>query len=146
MRHLLGERRPFFVTVGNPSAPAYVRGPAFQGFAILRAAYSALPIIAGADKFLHVLANWSLYLAPVLAARLGGHANGFMHVVGLVEISAGVLVAIKPRIGAPLVGLWLLAIVANLLLARGYYDVAMRDLGLAAGALALSRLSAQLDR
>jgi hypothetical protein len=144
MRHLLGERRMPAVA-GVPAAPMYVRGPAFQAFAILRVGFAALPIIAGADKFLHVLTNWSQYLAPALAHLAGGRVRGFMDLVGLVEISAGVLVAVKPRWGAPVVGLWLLGIIANLLMLHAYYDVALRDLGLALGALALFRLSVQYD-
>ena len=147
MRHIISERRErLAAAAGAPLAPVYVRGPAFQAFSILRVGFAALPIIAGADKFFHLLANWSQYLAPALASHLGGHVGGFMHLVGLVEISAGVLVAAKPRWGAPVVGLWLLGIIGNLLMLHAYYDIALRDVGLALGALALSRLSVQFDR
>ena len=146
MRHLVAERKPHIVSLnGSPSSPAYVREPAFQAFTILRVGYAALPIIAGADKFFHMLVNWNQYLAPAVYSLIGGHVRGFMHLVGIVEISAGVLVAIKPRWGSPVVGLWLLGIVGNLLMIPGFYDVALRDFGLAIGALAFFRLSAQFD-
>ena len=64
-----------------------------------------------------------------------------MKVVGVVEIIAGVVVALRPRIGAYVVAAWLAGIIVNLLLVGGYYDVALRDFGLCLGALALARLS-----
>jgi hypothetical protein len=148
MRNPLAERRLPRILMGSagPATAAYVRGPAFQAFAALRVAYAALPIVAGADKFSHVLTNWSQYLAPVFYAMTGGRVRGFMHFVGLVEIGAGILVAARPRLGAPIVCLWLLAVVGNLLLIPGFYDVALRDAALAAGAFALFRLSVQYDR
>ena len=145
MRHLLEERKTHVAANGALISPVYVREPAFQAFAILRVGYAALPIIAGADKFFHVLTNWNQYLAPAVYSLIGGHVRGFMDLVGLIEISAGILVAVRPRWGSPVVGLWLLGIIGNLLLIPGYYDIALRDFGLAVGALAFFRLSAQFD-
>jgi hypothetical protein len=146
MKHLLEERRAHVVTLnGAPPSPVYVREPAFQAFTILRVAFAALPIIVGADKLSQSLAVWSLRLAPTLALVLGRHVRAFMNLVCLVEISAGVLVAVRPRWGAPVVGVGLLLLAANLLMAHGYFEMAVRDLALAAGALALYRLSAQFD-
>jgi hypothetical protein len=68
-----------------------------------------------------------------------------MYVVGVVEILAGLAVAIKPRYGAYLVAAWLGGIIVNLLTYSGYYDVALRDFGLMLGALTLARLAAQFD-
>ena len=84
-----------------------------------------------------------MYLAPRIAALspIGGH--GLMSVVGVVEIAAGVLVALRPQIGAYVVAAWLGAIIVNLLLIPGFFDIALRDFGLSLGALALARLSAQ---
>ena len=115
--------------------------PAQQAFQILRLAFTVAPVVAGIDKFLHLLCNWDQYLAPWMAnlSPIGGH--GLMLVVGVVEIAAGVVVAIKPRIGAPVVAAWLLLIILNLVTMGTYLDVALRDLGLALGALALWRLS-----
>jgi hypothetical protein len=75
-----------------------------------------------------------IYVLPV-----SGHT--FMLFVGIVEMSAAVLVAARPRIGAHVVAAWLFCIIGNLLLIPGYFDVALRDFGLALGALALARLS-----
>src|SRR5690606_29265027 len=115
--------------------------PATQAYWILRVGFAALPIIAGVDKFLHLLTNWDQYLAPQVAGLLGGNAHAFMSVVGVVEIIAGIGVAFYPRVFAYVVGVWLLGIIINLLMIPGYYDIALRDLGLALGAFALARLS-----
>ncbi|WP_394846162.1 hypothetical protein LZC95_01705 [Pendulispora brunnea] len=119
--------------------------PAYQAYQILHCGFAVLPIIAGVDKFLHLLVNWDQYLAPPIARMLGSGAGTFMLVVGVVEIAAGVLVALRPKAGAYLVAGWLGAIIINLLLTRQYFDVALRDFGLYLGALALGRLSAEYD-
>lgn len=119
--------------------------PAYHAFLILRWGFAALPIIAGVDKFSMILANWSQYLWPPLGNLVGG-PNIFMKIVGVVEIIAGLLVAFKPKIGAPVVALWLWGIIANLLLIHNYYDVALRDFGLSLGAIALARLSCQYQK
>jgi len=115
--------------------------PAYQAYQILHLAFVVAPVIAGLDKFFHVLVNWDMYLAPVIArlSPIGGH--GLMLLVGVIEIVAGILVALKPRIGAYVVSAWLLGIVINLLILPGFFDIALRDFGLSLGALALGRLS-----
>jgi hypothetical protein len=115
--------------------------PAWQAFRMLQVGFIVAPTIAGLDKFFHLLTDWDKYLAPQIArlSPWGGHT--LMLAVGAIEILAGLLVAIKPKIGGAIVGLWLLGIIVNLLLLGGYYDVALRDLGLAIGAFSLSRLA-----
>lgn len=115
--------------------------PAYQAYQILHLGFTAAPVLAGLDKFLHLLANWDQYLAPWIAnlSPIGGH--NLMLVVGVVEMAAGILVALKPRLGAPIVGAWLCLIMVNLLTMGAYLDVALRDLGLALGAFALWRLA-----
>jgi hypothetical protein len=120
--------------------------PAYQAYQILRIGFTVAPILAGLDKFLDLLTDWDKYLAPVVNRTLGGHGHEFMLAVGVIEIIAGVGVLIKPKIFAYVVGLWLLGIIVNLLLIPGYFDVALRDLGLSLGAFALARLSAIYDR
>jgi len=119
--------------------------PAYQAYQILHLGFTIAPVIAGLDKFLHLLANWDRYLAPWLAnlSPIGGHAA--MRVVGVIEIAAGILVALKPRWGAPVVGAWLCLIILNLLGMGTYLDVALRDLGLALAAVALWRLSLEFS-
>jgi hypothetical protein len=114
--------------------------PVSQAYYILHWGFAALPIIAGVDKFFDKLAYWPQYLWPQLA-NLAGGAQRFMTVVGVVEILAGLLVAVKPKIGAYVVAAWLLGIIGNLLLLENYYDIALRDFGLLLGALALGRLA-----
>lgn len=113
----------------------------YQAFRILQFGFIVAPIIAGADKFLHLLVNWDQYLPGFVNNMLGGHGHAFMYVVGVIEIVAGIGVFLMPKIFSYVVMAWLLAIIVNLLLIPGYFDVALRDLGLAIGALALARLS-----
>ena len=113
-----------------------------QAYQLLHFGFVALPAIAGADKFFHLLTNWDQYLAPELAWRLPMSGHTFMFVVGAIELLAAVVVAIRPRIGAYVVAAWLGAIVVQLVASGAYYDVALRDVGLLLGAIALGRLSA----
>ena len=115
--------------------------PAVQAYQILRLGFTVAPILAGLDKFLHLMVNWDQYLPATVNNILGGRGHEFMYVVGVIEIVAGIGVFLKPKIFAYVVGAWLVLIIANLLMIPGYYDVALRDLGLALGALALGRLS-----
>jgi uncharacterized membrane protein YphA (DoxX/SURF4 family) len=119
--------------------------PAYQSFTLLRIGFTVLPILMGADKFANVLVNWENYLAPWIRHLSPLSATHTMHVVGVIEILAGVLVALKPRYAAYVVAAWLAGIVINLLSYSGYYDVALRDFGLMLGALTLARLASRYD-
>ena len=112
-----------------------------QAFQILRFGFTVAPILAGADKFFHLLVNWDQYLPAVVNKLTGGHGHELMLLVGVIEIVAGIGVAVKPRIFAYVVAAWLFLIICNLLAIPGYFDVVLRDLGLLLGALALARLS-----
>ena len=121
----------------------------YQAYQILHWGFFAAPIIAGLDKFFHLLTNWDKYLAPVivnLAGQVGLSGHTFMLLVGVVEVVAGLVVALKPRFGSYLVAAWLAGIIVNMLIIPGFYDIALRDFGLCLGALALARLSQQFDR
>jgi hypothetical protein len=117
------------------------RGPAYQAYLILYLAFVVAPIVTGLDKFGSVLVDWQQYLAPRLAALVPMAPSTIMSAVGVVEVAAGLLVAAKPSVGAWVVCAWLWAIIVNLLLVPGYFDIALRDFGLSLGALALARLS-----
>jgi len=119
---------------------ARVSSPSYQAYQILHVAFTVAPVIAGLDKFTHFLVNWDQYLSPMMP-RLGLSAHTFMLGVGVIEVVAGLIVAVAPRIGGWIVGLWLCGIILNLLTIPGYFDVALRDLGLALGSFALARLS-----
>ena len=125
------------------SARATTQRSSYQAYRLLQFGFVAAPILAGLDKFFNILTDWEQYLAPFIADLVG--ASTFMAVVGVIEIVAGIGVAIKPRIFAYVVAGWLVAIILNLLLIPGFYDVALRDLGLALGALALGRLSQEFS-
>jgi hypothetical protein len=118
-----------------------VANPGYQAFLILRTGFTVAPIIAGLDKFANLLADWTKYLAPVIPNTLGIAPETFMRGVGVVEIVAGLLVAAIPRYAAYVVAAWLAAIIVNLLILGAYLDVALRDLGLMLGAIALGRLA-----
>lgn len=120
--------------------------PGWQAFMLLRLAFTVAPIAFGIDKFFGVMVDWEQYLAPWINDLLPGNATQAMHVIGVVEIVAGLAVAIRPRYGALLVAGWLGGIVFNLLTYSGYYDVALRDFGLMLGALTLARLAWAYDR
>jgi len=111
----------------------------------LHLAYVVAPIVAGVDKFFHVLVNWDQYLSPLAAQMLPVAPHTFMLAVGVIEIVAGLLVALMPAVGAWVVAAWLCGIILNLLSIPGYFDVALRDLGLALGAVALARLASEFD-
>ncbi len=130
----------------NSDATTTVSGSAFEAYQILRTAFVVAPIVAGLDKFFNLLVNWEQYLPPIANRIVGGYGHEFMLVVGVIEIVAGLGVAFKPKVFAYVVAAWLLLIVVNLLMIPGYYDVALRDFGLALGALALARLSRQFDQ
>ncbi len=120
--------------------------PARQAYHILNWGFVAAPTIAGIDKFTHLLTNWDQYLAHVVERVLPFSGHTFMLLVGVVEILAGLLVAVKPKIGAWVVAAWLCGIIIDLLLVPGYFDIALRDFGLLLAAIALARLSAIYDR
>ena len=136
----------FMTNSTDVAHPAQLTAYARQAFQILRFGFTVAPILAGVDKFLHLLVNWDQYLAPMANKILGGHGHEFMLVVGVIEIIAGLGVAWKPRWFAYVVAAWLLLIILNLLALPGYFDVALRDLGLLLGALALARLAQAFDR
>ena len=130
-----------------PSLDAVRENPVTQAFMLLRVAFTAAPILFGLDKFTEVLTNdWTRYLATEFNDLIPGNAADAMHIVGGVEILAGLIVAVAPRFGGMLVAAWLGGIIVNLLLVGGYGDIALRDFGLLIGALALSRLAAAHDR
>lgn len=115
--------------------------PAFQAFTLLRVAFTVAPILFGLDKFFNVLVDWDRYLAPVFVDLLPGSADQIMYAVGVIEIIAGLVVALRPRFGGYLVAAWLGGIIVSLLLQADYYDVALRDFGLLLAALTLARLA-----
>ncbi len=119
--------------------------PAFQAFLLLRIAFTVAPILFGIDKFANVMVDWTQYLAPWINDIIPGSASTAMHLVGIIEIVAGLIVAARPRYGAYIVAAWLAGIIINLLTLSGYYDVALRDFGLMLGALTLGRLASVYD-
>ena len=119
--------------------------PAYGAYLMLRVGFTVLPILFGLDKFANVLTNWQHYLAPWIVRLIPLSAHQAMLVVGVIEIVAGVAVAVKPRYAAYIVAAWLAGIVINLFSYGEWYDVAVRDLGLMAGALVLGRLASVYD-
>jgi hypothetical protein len=129
-------------TVASHKAADRIRkDPALQAFWLLRIGFTVAPILFGLDKFTEVLTDWDRYLAPAFDDLVPGTAHQAMLIVGVIEIVAGLAVAIMPRFGGYLVAAWLGGIILNLLILGDYYDVALRDFGLLLGALTLARLA-----
>lgn len=120
--------------------------PAYQGFWLLRIAFTVAPILFGLDKFAHVLVDWDKYLAPEFTSLFNAQAHTLMYFVGAIEIVAGLAVLARPRFGGYLVAAWLAVIIVNLLMIGEYYDIALRDFGLLLAALTLTRLAAAFPR
>ncbi|RYU10826.1 hypothetical protein [Nocardioides iriomotensis] len=113
-----------------------------QAFLLLRTVFTVAPIAFGLDKFAGLLTDWDQYLAPWVNDLVPGTAHQAMLVVGVVEVVAGILVAVRPDLGGYVVAAWLLGIIVNLVTMGEYYDIALRDFGLLVAALALARLAA----
>ena len=132
---------------GFPAREAVRRDPATQAYVLLRIAFVVAPILFGLDKFANVLTDdWTKYLATPFNDILPGDAATAMHIIGVVEIAAGLIVLVAPRIGALIVAGWLAGIILDLLIKGGYGDIAFRDFGLLLGALTLARLAWAADR
>jgi uncharacterized membrane protein YphA (DoxX/SURF4 family) len=129
------------VPMNRPS----LRDPRYQAFWMLRLGFTAIPLTMGIDKFFNGLVYWPQYLAHWINDIAPGTAQQFMYFVGAIEIAAGLLVLLKPRYAAYVVAGWLLGIIVNLFSYSGWYDVAVRDIGLMAGALVLGRLASVYD-
>lgn len=120
---------------------AALADPGYQAFVILRTGFTVAPILFGLDKFANLLVDWPAYLAPWINNLVPGSGQSAMYAVGVIEIVAGVVVALAPRFGGWLVAGWLAGIIVSLLTVPGYYDIALRDFGLLLGAVALARLA-----
>jgi hypothetical protein len=119
--------------------------PAYQAFTLLRIGFTVAPILFGIDKFFDWLVDWRVYLAPEINDLVPGNAHQAMLAVGVIEIAAGIVVAVRPKFGAYLVAAWLGGIIFNLLLQADFYDIALRDFGLLLAALSLGRLATAFD-
>ena len=129
-------------TATRPNRLAVREDPAYQAYLILRTGFVVAPILFGLDKFTNLLTDWTVYLAPAIDRLVPGSPHGAMLAVGVIEIIAGLVVAVRPKVGGYLVAAWLAGIIVNLLLLGDYYyDVALRDFGLLLAALALARLA-----
>lgn len=127
----------------TPTKDRLWHDPGFQAFWALRVGFTVLPLLMGADKFAHALTNWDKYYAPRLDWLLPGSmsVHTAMYIVGIVEIVAGVVVLLEPRIGSFLVAGWLVGIMVDLLMLSHNGDIALRDFGLFLAALTLARLA-----
>ncbi len=113
------------------------------GWWALRIGLGVGPIITGIDKYFNKLADWGMYLSPLATKVVPVSASTFMHVIGVVEIVAGLVILSRwTKLGSYIVMLWLIAIAVNLVTTGMFYDLAMRDVEIAVGAFALSQLTA----
>ena len=146
--HAAAERRGRAASLngtGKAVARADWHDARYQAYALMRLAFTIAPIAFGLDKFFNVMVDWPVYLAPWINDIAPGSGQDFMYFVGVIEIIAGISVALKPRYGAYVVAGWLAGIVINLLTHSGYYDTALRDFGLMLAAITLARLASVYD-
>jgi hypothetical protein len=146
---MLGDKLTVMITSidqAHAATSEAASSPAHQAYRILQFAFTVAPIVAGLDKFFHLLVTWDQYLPGVVANISPVSPHSLMLIVGVIESVAGIGIALKPRIFAYIVAAWLALIIINLLLIPGYFDVALRDFGLLLAALALARLSQQFSR
>ncbi|NUR09399.1 MAG: hypothetical protein HOQ45_20640 [Nocardioidaceae bacterium] len=125
----------------TPSATGASAG-ADQAYRLLHTVFTIAPILFGLDKFVGLLTDWDKYLAPWINDLVPGSAHTAMLLVGVIEIVAGIVVAVRPDFGGYLVAAWLLGIIVDLVSMGKFYDIALRDFGLLVAALALARLAA----
>jgi hypothetical protein len=137
-------RKYFDLTDQEAVAAPRRQSPAYETYRLLQFLFVVAPIIAGLDKFFHLLVNWDQYLAPIVTRVIPVAPHTFMLGVGVVEIVAGIGVALAPQVFGYVVAAWLAGIIVNLLLIPGYFDIALRDFGLAVSAFALARLARRL--
>lgn len=112
---------------------------------LLKYTYGLVPIIAGLDKFTNLLTDWSQYISSGFAELLPFEASTFMIIIGVIEIVAGILVFLRPRIGALVVMAWLMLIALTLIISWSFIDVAVRDLVMAVGAFSMAKLYEELN-
>lgn len=112
---------------------------------LLRIIFGAVPIVAGLDKFTNLLVDWTAYLNPLMLKVIPLNASAFMHLSGIIEISAGIIVLARPRIGSFIVSAWLLCIALSLITSGHFLDIAVRDLVMSAGAFTLGRISLLIE-
>lgn len=137
--------RPVRPSISAVEPTRVVQRHAYAAFRVLQVGFVAMPILVGLDKFLHWMTNWDMYLASPIEKILPFRAHTFMMIAGVIEIAAGILVAWRPRIGGFVVSAWLLGITVNLLIPPGFYDIALRDFGLALGAFSLGLLALEFS-
>lgn len=130
----------------TPAHTAPTQVGADRAFLLLRTVFTIAPIAFGLDKFAGLLTDWDQYLAPWINDLVPGTAHQAMLAVGVIEVVAGIAVAVAPRYGALLVAAWLAGIIVNLVSMGEYYDVALRDFGLLVAAVALAVLAADRRR
>ncbi|WP_299485073.1 hypothetical protein [uncultured Allomuricauda sp.] len=109
---------------------------------VLKYTYGLVPIVAGLDKFVNLLTEWGKYVSEGFLSALSLQAATFMMIVGIIEVVAGILVLVKPKIGGLVVMFWLIAIALTLIFSGSFLDVAVRDLVMAVGAFVLVKLYA----
>ena len=123
------------------TAPTAQEAPSISAYQILRLGFTVAPILFGLDKFFNLMTDWPQFLPDFVTDVVSGTV--VMAIVGIIEIAAGIGVWLRPKIFAYVVAAWLGAIIVTLIIAGGFWDIALRDFGLLLGALALGQLARQ---
>jgi uncharacterized membrane protein YphA (DoxX/SURF4 family) len=132
-------------TPGTTVSKSFLRNPTRQAYQLLRWGFAVLAVVAGLDKFVYYLTDWQQFLNPDLFRLIPLEPRRLVNLAGVVELGAGLLVAVRPRYGAYVVAVWLWVIALGLLWIADFFDIALHDLALSAAALALARLSRKFD-
>jgi hypothetical protein len=135
-----GSSDPFFL-VADEGKRNYPSALANKAYSALHFGFVGIAIIAGVDKFIYILADWNVYVAPALSQLFGASAQTIAYGAGVLEIFLGIGILMRPRVFADLFALWITVVTVNLLLQGQHFDVALFNFALAAGACALGRLS-----
>ena len=126
-------------TAATPAPKTTMATESKRAYEILHLGYTVAPILFGLDKFFNVMTDWVEFLPTFVTDTVSG--SMIMGIVGVIEIAAGIGVWLRPKIFAPVVAAWLGLIIITLILAGGFWDIALRDFGLLLGAVALWRLA-----
>jgi|GEM_PF-1779856 len=88
-------------------------------------AYAIVPIIIGIDKYLYRIVDWKIFVSPFVASMIS--PLHLIPLLGIIEISSGILLYFYPRLGSYLVAGLLSMVIVNLFLIGNMYDIILRD-------------------
>jgi len=109
---------------------------------LLKFTYGPVIVAVGIDKFFGFLTDWTQYVSPFITDTIGMDAGAFIGLVGVIEVTLGILLMTKWERSAAygVAGFGLLSTV-NILSTGQFYDTALKSLPMIVGAIVLAGLS-----